>query len=1089
MRGSMGDWTLSDIRRGLVVAIAACIVIVLGISALPIGTGISPDSMSPSVGGKVAISLMVYGVTDPIFVNETSPINVTVVDDQGKVQTKYHGTVRFSTTDPLAILPPDYTFTREDAGRHGFWHGMLYFQTLGDQTLTVTDVSNPTIKGSQTGITVIDWPRPNTQPVANFTVAYSPPSATVVTDASSSSDNEDPTSALRVRWDWESDWNFDTSWTTDKIASHTYSSGGFHYIALEVMDTGGLTSTTYMNVSIDAYPPEAVFTVSPQVASTSSWVWMDATWSYDMEDPSWLLQVRWDWEDDGIYDTAWTNYKNAYHQYNTGGSYTIRLQVMDTGGLTGETTRTVIVDGMVPVADAGPDQFVNDQQIVYFDGSGSFDDVGISYYTWTAGYNNMSWMWLTGPNPSYSFPSPDRYVVTLTVSDGASNFDFDTMVVDFGHTIAKSSSGKVSDTVVWTYSPETNGVWRAQTENHGLTSMVYDVYDMTPNGTGVVVMEQKFRFSQLGAYPSGTMWSNPVNILAGHTYTVKAKPGGRAGTYAVVYDEFTPDTRLKANFSWSANGLSVVVNPSSSLVPPGYSCRYTLRWGDGSMSTGDYIGYNQFHTYSVPGIYSITLKIMDISGCSDSMTQTVTVTEYQAPTARIDYRLYDMFEQPWGDWWQWRLPAFKSDIILSNKPHAYTMVVNPDMRNLQGIIYAPYRWNATATNLENVSVHSPEFMPVLGTQWVNGSSVDMQIQFQYLDNASWYGYWKPVWGTNWNWSSGVMDTLMPAQFVDGYYIGTLYTISLNREAALEWLGMPMTDDPAAWWLANRAAYMTEWQNWIRNEGNFRLDIWPSYEWPYIDLATMMDLVEEADGKLTLKIAHFNWGFECLINRWLDEAGICAHQPYMEDFHLSAHYAEDTATVTYDAVCQYNLHAVKANQSLDGAAWVWEPQRMDYVQYSSMITGYESEFNPWAFMQYTSWNSGDGYFGNYVMYDCTPMQFNLVDGMSLTIHLPTGNNVTGYKGQGLPCNRTSGAIYELKRGNTSAYDGITVRGEMTLGYSMTGLGPDAPNLWNYYSSVNKTLTLFGPMNFDNYRFPNDLLYHSAPWIEFNINPAV
>ncbi len=1080
---------MGGVLRGLSVAVSICIVIVLGISALPIGTGISPSTMSPSAGGNVAISLMVYGVTDPIHVLESSSINVTVVDDRGRVQTKYDGTVRFSSTDPSAILPLDYTFTRQDAGRHGFSYGMLFFQTPGDQTLTVTDVSNPTIRGSQTGITVIEWPKPNTPPVAKFTITYSPPSMTVIVDASPSFDVEDPTSDLMVRWDWEGDWSFDTSWTTNKTASHTYSMGGLHYITLEVMDSGGLTSIAYKNISIDMYAPEAAFTVSPQIASTRSGVWVDASSSTDIEDQSWLLQVRWDWEDDGIYDTAWTDYKNAYHQYNTGGSSTIRLQVMDTGGLTGETTRAVVVDGMFPVADAGPDQFVNGQQVVYFDGSGSSDDVGISDYTWTASYSNITWIVLTGPTPSYgAFPKPDRYVVTLTVSDYVSNLDFDTMVVDFGHTIAKSNGGKNSDTAIWTYSPETNGVWRAMTVNHGLSSMVYDVYEMPLNGSAVAVMEQRFRFSQLGAYPEGTIWSDQVNMIAGHTYIVKAKPGGHAGTYAAAYDEFSPDIPLRANLSWSAEGLYVVVDPSLSTVPPGYSCRYTIRWGDGTMSTSDNLWQSQSHMYRAPGDYMITLKIMDSSGASNFTTQIVTVPEYHARTTTIDYRLYDMFEQPWGDWWQWRMIGFKTDIILNNEPHAYTMVVNPDMRNLQGIIYAPYRWNATAANLENVSVHSPEFMPVVGGQWVSGSSVDMQIQFQYLDNASWYGYWKPVWGTNWNWSSSLMDAIMPAQFLDGYYIGTLYTITLNREATLEWLGMPMTADPTTWWTANRATYMTEWQNWIRNEGNVRLDIWPSYEWPYTDIATMMELTEQADGRIVLSIAHINWGYECLMNRWLDEAGICAHQPWMEDFHLSAHYSDFTAFVTYDAVCQYNLHAVKANQTLDGAAWVWEPQRMDYVSYDYPVTGYVSEFNPWSSMEYTSWNSGDGFFGSYVMYDCTPMQFNLVEGMTLTIQLPIGNNVVGYSGVGLTTGRMSGAIYELKRGNASAYDNITVYGQMTLGYCMTGLGPDAPNLWDYYSSVNKTLKLFGPMSFDNYRFPNGLLYHSAPWIEFNIVPA-
>ena len=455
----------------------------------------------------------------------------------------------------------------------------------------------------------------------------------------------------------------------------------------------------------------------------------------------------------------------------------------------------------------------------------------------------------------------------------------------------------------------------------------------------------------------------------------------------------------------------------------------------------------------------------------------------------INYRLYDMFEQPWGDWWPWRLTTYKTDVLLNSKPHEYTMVYNGDSRNLQGLIYAPYRWNTTAKNLTTLSVHSPEFMPILGNGTIAGAEVDMHISWEYLDNASWNGYWKPTWGTNWNWSVA-FDNMMPAsgmsgQFSDGYYIGVLYTVSLNREAALEWLDLPISADPAAWWLTNRSSYMGEWQRWIVHEGNYRLDIWPSYEAAYSDLGTMMDMVVEPSGKITLKIAHFSWGYEALTNRWINETAICRNFPYYEDFNLSAHYAEEYANVTFDAVAQYSMKAVKANASERDPAWVWEPQRMDYVYYSNPITGYNSEYNPWDVMMYNSWNAGDGYFNTSVRYDNTPTWFNLTNYMILTIQLPTRNDVIGYMGEGLATGRTTGAIYELRRGNASAYENITVHGPMWLGYNMTGTGPGAENLFEHYNNVTKTLRLEGPMDFDNYHYPNGLLYHSAPWIEFNV----
>jgi uncharacterized protein (TIGR02145 family) len=100
----------------------------------------------------------------------------------------------------------------------------------------------------------------NTAPIASFTV--DPASGTTDTvfdvDASASTDNEDPTSVLQVRWDWENDGTYDTGWTTTKTASHQYSTAGTKTIKLEVKDTGGLTDTETKQVTIS--PPCATVT-------------------------------------------------------------------------------------------------------------------------------------------------------------------------------------------------------------------------------------------------------------------------------------------------------------------------------------------------------------------------------------------------------------------------------------------------------------------------------------------------------------------------------------------------------------------------------------------------------------------------------------------------------------------------------------------------------------------------------------------------------------------------------------------------------------------------------------------------------------
>ena len=105
---------------------------------------------------------------------------------------------------------------------------------------------------------------------------------------------------------------------------------------------------TEISITLTPIPntiPMASFTVSPDSGTTRTVFSFDASLSADMEDSAEALQVRWDWEDDGTYDTPFSATKTAQHEYDTSGSKTIRLEVMDTGGLSGVTTRTVQVAG------------------------------------------------------------------------------------------------------------------------------------------------------------------------------------------------------------------------------------------------------------------------------------------------------------------------------------------------------------------------------------------------------------------------------------------------------------------------------------------------------------------------------------------------------------------------------------------------------------------------------------------------------------------------------------------------------------------------------------------------------------------------
>lgn len=80
---------------------------------------------------------LVIGTTPAtITAGQGLSITVTALDALGEQASDYGGTVHFSSTDPAAAPPDDYTFTATDAGSQTF---DVPFDTAGTQTLTVTD--------------------------------------------------------------------------------------------------------------------------------------------------------------------------------------------------------------------------------------------------------------------------------------------------------------------------------------------------------------------------------------------------------------------------------------------------------------------------------------------------------------------------------------------------------------------------------------------------------------------------------------------------------------------------------------------------------------------------------------------------------------------------------------------------------------------------------------------------------------------------------------------------------------------------------------------------------------------------------------
>jgi len=124
---------------------------------------------------------------------------------------------------------------------------------------------------------------------------------------------------------------------------------------------------------------------------------------------------------------------NPSYVFANPGIYIVSLKVTDPAGNWDTDTVSITVtaangnhqDTTQPVANAGGDKLVVEDQVVNFDAGGSSDNVGIVKYEWKLGDETTG----TGITVTHKYTEPGNYTVTLTVSDDAGNSNADSVSV------------------------------------------------------------------------------------------------------------------------------------------------------------------------------------------------------------------------------------------------------------------------------------------------------------------------------------------------------------------------------------------------------------------------------------------------------------------------------------------------------------------------------------------------------------------------------------------------------------------------------------------------------------------------------------
>jgi len=227
----------------------------------------------------------------------------------------------------------------------------------GDYELKVISTNSIDIYKDTVNVTLDNFP-----PTAIFEVTLSDTGniSTIFSfDASMSYDGGDPNSLLEVRWDFDGDNNWDTDWSLEKVKIHKFSEMGTYLTKLEVRDSGLLISTISSNVYVLNTAPSGYSVYIYKAAGNDQYPFhFIAEELYDLESNTIDLEVRWDFDADGKWDTEWSLDHHKYYQYGVGnaGIFKYTYQVKDPQGMVGFGVSDTVY---VSTSDIIQDEFIS----------------------------------------------------------------------------------------------------------------------------------------------------------------------------------------------------------------------------------------------------------------------------------------------------------------------------------------------------------------------------------------------------------------------------------------------------------------------------------------------------------------------------------------------------------------------------------------------------------------------------------------------------------------------------------------------------------------------------------------------------------
>jgi len=307
--------------------------------------------------------------------------------------------------------------------------------------------------------------------------------------------------------------------------------------------------------------------------------------------------------------------QTASYTFGAPGLFNVTLEVADGLGNRGTDAVSVLLkDVTAPVADAGPDQVVDEGAMVTLNGGGSVDNVGVVNFTWT--FTDGALLVAHGPRPSHRFDDPGTFVITLNVTDSSGNWATDSVTVTVSDITPPIANAGLDQTV------DEGGLvmfdGSGSTDNAGIANYTWTFED----GTGPRTL--------YGAVPAHAFKTPGVYVVTLRVTDAVGLEG--TDTMLVTVRDITPPAAEAGPDQAVDEGATVVFDGRASADNVGvvkYS--WTVIPVPGSMQFME--GAGPSCVFSVPGTYTVTLAVFDAAGLQACDSMTVTVRDKTPPVA------------------------------------------------------------------------------------------------------------------------------------------------------------------------------------------------------------------------------------------------------------------------------------------------------------------------------------------------------------------------------------------------------------------------------------------------------------------------